>query len=567
MNLEEKLVGEINGTFFIPSYQRGYRWTPAEVWRLLNDLHGTQGRKYCLQPLVVKKRNDGSYELVDGQQRLTTIYIILTTIKEYKQKLNITFRLNIPFRIEYEMRADSADYLKSLDAEHADSNIDFHYMNQAHIEVEKWLEKQEDPSLAADEVYGVLEKHATLIWYEVDRNIDGVELFERLNIGKIPLTNSELVKALFLSSESALSASRKAEIALLWDRMEIALHDEDMWSFLGGDKTGYETRMDLVLGIISSDLYPDDNYGVFFEFHHEAENNGLGALWKRLVAAYQQLEDWYKDSGCYHRIGYLMLSASREGRPKLKKLYREAQNRSKSEFISYLDGKIRECVGLDQNRKYIDLSYEEAADQRKIHNILLLFNVLTTMKEDGGIHRFPFSQYRGEVWSLEHIHAQQSQGINTEDGYRKWLESHRKALNELGCGDEDGLEERIDATLKKTRVDGKDFKILHDEVVKNLSAREAGENKWMHSILNLALLECGDNSALNNSVFAVKRRRIIEMDQSGTYIPPCTRNIFLKYYSLVQDQAVQFHFWSDQDRNAYKKALNAGLGQYLCKEI
>ena len=79
--IKTKTVGELKDySFFVPSYQRGYRWTKNEVEALLNDIYefSTEGnQKYCLQPLIVKRKEDGSYEVVDGQQRLTTIYIFM----------------------------------------------------------------------------------------------------------------------------------------------------------------------------------------------------------------------------------------------------------------------------------------------------------------------------------------------------------------------------------------------------------------------------------------------------------------------------------------------------------
>src|SRR5258705_13977027 len=76
--------------FFVPSYQRGYRWTPRQVEALLDDLEAFQlwSRQsspdafYCLQPVVVRRRSDGEWEIVDGQQRLTTIFIVLRALHE-----------------------------------------------------------------------------------------------------------------------------------------------------------------------------------------------------------------------------------------------------------------------------------------------------------------------------------------------------------------------------------------------------------------------------------------------------------------------------------------------------
>ena len=74
-------INELKGTFFIPAYQRGYRWTEEQVRQLLNDLfqfsnHHGEGEFYCLQPIIVKKRNENEWEVVDGQQRLTLLWLL-----------------------------------------------------------------------------------------------------------------------------------------------------------------------------------------------------------------------------------------------------------------------------------------------------------------------------------------------------------------------------------------------------------------------------------------------------------------------------------------------------------
>ena len=97
IQLDTKLVGDIEGNFYIPSYQRGYRWGKAEIVRLLDDIESTKGKSYCLQPIVVRKAND-RYELIDGQQRLTTIYLIRHYIN--KEIFFLSPNLRLPMRHE-----------------------------------------------------------------------------------------------------------------------------------------------------------------------------------------------------------------------------------------------------------------------------------------------------------------------------------------------------------------------------------------------------------------------------------------------------------------------------------
>jgi hypothetical protein len=96
------------------------------------------------------------------------------------------------------------------------------------------------------------------------------------------------------------------------------------------------------------------------------------------------------------------------------------------------------------------------------------------------------------------------------------------------------------------------------------SAADETSSDSMNSIFNLALLSSGDNSALSNSVFEVKRREIIKRDLEGAFIPVCTRNVFLKYYTPAEGQ--QIHFWGAKDRDGYRQAMLELVGNYLTPE-
>ena len=129
MSINTKTIGELKDLrFFVPAYQRGYRWTEHEVTALLDDIaeFSTEGNKrYCIQPLIVMPRDDGSFEVVDGQQRLTTIYIFMK-IAENKTEY-------IPFELEYETRKNSQSFLSSLppQGEINEENIDYFHITTA----------------------------------------------------------------------------------------------------------------------------------------------------------------------------------------------------------------------------------------------------------------------------------------------------------------------------------------------------------------------------------------------------------------------------------------------------
>ena len=82
--------------YFIAAYQRGYRWTPLQVTQLLEDIREFTKRRnpqpedfYCLQPLVMRVSEEGGYEVVDGQQRLTTLMLIS---RHFNERLTEKYR-------------------------------------------------------------------------------------------------------------------------------------------------------------------------------------------------------------------------------------------------------------------------------------------------------------------------------------------------------------------------------------------------------------------------------------------------------------------------------------------
>lgn len=565
IKLETKLVGAIEGKFYVPSYQRGYRWGKEEVLRLLDDIYSNGMNSYCLQPVVVRKTDD-YYELIDGQQRLTTLFILLQYIqKEFKPKINIKYA------ISYETRINSAEYLKNIDEESSERNIDFYHIYQAFQTIDAWFEEQDDPVVAADDLYGYLVKYVRIIWYEVGESEDAIALFTRLNIGKIPLTSAELVKAMFLSQSgnAAMTRGKQEEISLQWDNIERELHNDSLWYFLTNSvKSAYQTRIDLILDLISEKA-PDSKEKYFTFFYFDAQRNSdkdLNEIWKSIQHTFLILKDWYENHELYHKIGYLIASGKKVA---LQDIYDLSKGKKKSELIDALDDLIRDEISLKNSHKsnYADLSYENNDDYDKISKLLLLFNVESVRQIDGQTQRFPFNQYKfqgaGKVaWSLEHIHAQNSEGMRKQEQWKQWLKLHVPSVIAVK-GDDTLLLEEMQTAINKDGLERQEFERLEEQVISLLSAE--GSTEYLHSIANLALLNTADNAALSNSTFDVKRNEIVEMDKNGQYIPYCTKMAFLKYYTPSTDN--QLHFWGQPDRIAYVESINKVLEKYLDEPI
>ena len=233
-----------------------------------------------------------------------------------------------------------------------------------------------------------------------------------------------------------------------------------------------------------------------------------------------------------------------------------------------LDERIKASINF--KKPYSELSYDN--DYDAVTRILLLFNVVSLMKNNGGA-RFPFKEFNKQGkgnWSLEHIHAQNSLKLNTQEKWKEWLGHHIESVKGMAEGEKAGevslLLEEIRKAIDSERLTDVHFTELSDHIT-HLLSEENEAVEYVHSLSNMALLQASANSALSNGLFDAKRRAIIKMDSQGLYIPYCTKMVFLKYYTSEQQDKVSFHFWGAKDRRIYIEKMNEVLHNYLKEEI
>ena len=596
-------VGELLGqTFIIPSYQRGYRWKERQVTDLLNDIFEFQkkpkkqaGEFYCLQPIVVAQ-NGTAWRVIDGQQRLTTLSIILKYLEQVK---DILYPNRPLFSLEYETRQGSKQFLEHItqqsaaDIEYqtqAASNADFYHIALAYRTIQKWFEEKDAQSgsgfnrgdfLAAflktdyqNETFDGA-TNVRFIWYNIGTADEAAEktIFQNINRGKIPLTNAELIKAVFFlsSSSKAESADRKEkrhnQLAYEWNEIEDALQNNDFWFFLT-TAAGSSTRIDFLFELLADTLpsrskySSSDAYRTFYIFQDAINKNppSADALWTEIKTYYRTFKEWFENDEYYHKIGYLVRCAAGSLKDIHKKLLKESCTQKKADFKLFLNTLIQKT--LAEATSLETLSYLEDKDKPLLSRILLLFNIVSTMKS--GYQRFPFQQYVTEKWSLEHIHAQQSEALHTEEEQRAVLKE-QYAYYEAR---EPELAAQICELLGLQRIDTARFTELQNRMFAHVSAESDSEQQNdtpyedIHGIDNLALLSQKDNSALSNNIFPIKRDIIIAMDRKGAFIPLCTKNVFLKYYST---DVTQNALWTKKDRDSYMEKISEYLKDYLPK--
>ena len=545
-------VGDIAGDFFVPAYQRGYRWTEHEVGQLLEDIRDSNGATYYLQPLVVKARDDGSWELVDGQQRLTTLYLVF----QYLARTHLPSAAT-GYTITYETRQGSKEYLDRLSEADAERNIDFFHMFRAYQCIEEWFAKFEHRTThEATRLYGYLFDHVKVLWYEAPADADSTDLFTRLNVGRIPLTDAELVKALLLSRGQAGvgQTDRALEMAAHWDGIERDLRVPEVWSFVTGEAKEEATHISLLLDTLVGGPRGRERplFETFESLRDRIEEYPQG-FWRDVVDLHSLVLGWYEDRALFHKVGYL----TAVGRT-FEELVELSKDKGRSAFEAALDDRIRTHLSLTGDQ-VADLTYTT----RGTSDVLLLMNVETIRAMQDSSERYSFRANAAGSWSLEHIHAQNAEPLTTVEQWRTWLEYHRNALADLPDLDEErraSLLGRIEVVLS-TEVTQQSFSATEKELTPVFAPADEPDNGEVDSIANLALLDHRDNAALNNSVFEVKRRDMIRRDKEGSYIPACTRNVFLKYYTESGNQ--QLHFWSAADRHAYLGAIQKVVGPYL----
>lgn len=603
-NLTEKPITELLGlNFFIPSYQRGYRWTERQVEDLLDDINAftpvpieksNSKTWYCLQPIVVKECDERTkaknklegtwYEVIDGQQRLTTIFLII----HYANEMWVGRQKITEFKIKYETRDESFEFLKHQKIEEEKDqtlinfdNIDFNHITKAYDKIHNWVKSYKNKfnvEFDNNNFQSKFKSDSKVIWYEVDATKDAIEIFTRINMGKIRLTNSELIKALFLNSSNFSNSNkeeirlRQLEIASEWDRIEYTLQNDEFWLFLNEVDIIPPTRIEYVFNIMYSiakencleskyrkensikndvqidqriqnghltiaELYGSDEYSTFRFFSNKFRlhnNEEIESNWKEIKRIFHTIEEWFSDRELYHKIGFLIATGV-----KIQFLLNKVKN--KKEFKRFLNEEIKKKVTVDLN----NLEYKNGF----VKNILLYHNIQTMLNFDKETSRFPFDRYKTDKWDIEHIHAIATEVSVKKEAQAEWLNLNFVKTDSRHTNE--SLNKKIEL-IKTTKnpIEDKDF----DEIIGYVLGEED------NNIRNLCLLDRGTNRSYKNDSFKAKRQKIIENEKKGVFIPICTKNVFMKYYSKKLEH---LELWNESDRESYSENINSIISQNL----
>lgn len=512
--MQRKAIPELlNKKYYIPEYQRGYRWEDKQVLNLLDDLDtffsgDTKGQFYCLQPIVVKEvtiDNEKWLEVIDGQQRLTTILILMKVFDQ----LNAP-KFGLPkthsYTIRYATRPSIQNIFDTISITSEPSTnkavidesknqwpgmIDSLYIYNAAKTILNWF-MDEQPRIFryGQYFYNTVnsgDKSVQVVWYETNEDKDPHDIFNRMNSLKVGLSCSELIRSIFLSSCTkfnlgtfdGLSDSLKLEVEKerfqqkqssineKWDEIEQQMRDESFQSFLTSRNIKSRNAIDLLFDLVSgkyasnkpfnSNLNKEDELYTYLYIKNMVDVDGdAWTTWLSILNVYEKLLFWYHDRDLYHRIGFLNTIAA-TGHEDDAVYTLLAERKGKIALRNKVVSMIKEAMILPENKethqpieKLSQLSYDNNIHYNYIKRLLILYNVETSRIQTSN-EFFDFDKFRytadkkHKIWTLEHIHAQNSDCLpeTNKDSWYEWIVFNRDSLKKLVLSDPNLEKQRI----------------------------------------------------------------------------------------------------------------------------
>src|SRR5690554_1291701 len=433
--------------YHIPAYQRGYKWGSGEgeaVTLLLEDLLSAFRQKkeeYYLQYITVKPITiEKKLEVIDGQQRITTLSIILSVLAYLSdepspnyanKKLHYAIRENFfdeyvydPNNLKKIKDTKWEDFIKEGGEEL--NKQDVYYLHAAVRKCFSFIEVNKSKDFSLSGFYDFVLNSTKVIVNSIEQHVASETVFKNLNSNQVPLSETELIKALLITNAGRKQVNQSE--AHFREVMEVRLglgrmwDDIQNWSSIPSIKTFYFNSRDdamheflklvaLVMGIKSlpaKEKSKTENKRQLFNFFSKADVKEVIA---QMVELHKRLADWYSQDNLYHLIG-LCRFAKESGHNNLKFIADCYKASTKPELNEILKSKKKKLIKREEDGLNPSaLSYGEDTDQ--IHAILLSLSVFSQSADSEKQHisrRFDFNSFLKEQWSLEHIFPQTPEG-------------------------------------------------------------------------------------------------------------------------------------------------------------
>lgn len=580
-------MGEI--LFSIPSYQRGYRWREENIRALLEDLKEfSEGMQplYCLQPVVLQRttlniagKNEQVYRIVDGQQRLTTITILLKCLG-----------VPVPWDMFYETVGgdkipENGRKLSAL-LEGTDEGINGYFRRSARDCIRTWLAENENGETILSRALGVpdddvdSQKDVAVIVYFIEEGVDNVhELFNKLNDGRVPLTSAELIKALYEVDANGLEPSEKLEIAKEWEMIERGLHDESFWRIFikKGAKIPF-TRIEELFAVVANSSEKDRRVIPLAVFHdvetrlqchrgreQKRRKSGdmsraevLKAVWKEVVELYWWMRSCAEDIEISNYLGWLSLFSDNQLKT-LYELYKCGKRLPESDSLvvpNELKGKAPNVRERREGRmecfKKNIMAYIANHIQDRFQDVNVRDGLSEVKYDDTERDRTPLR----ELFVLLNVCLCNIAGEHFR--FDHYLEEY-----------EDPSEKTMDEGLSGNKRKRVGWHVDHIHL--HCEGQTVSENGYdVNGIWNLTLIDGktnnrGEFKIAGDESFASKRqvvRKLMNGEEGRYYILPLSQRVYMKFYS--GDNGAKGNTWEyDSDGKPYETALSELLKSFF----
>ncbi len=538
--------------YHIASYQRGYKWTSDEygaVTILLNDLwdayqafKNQERKEYYLQYITLKKSTENRHlEVIDGQQRLTTLSILISVFSLKleidnisKSKLEYAIRDN--FFEKHIYTKENLEVLLKMDWDNEHGLIfsndeksntqDIYYLFNAALKINSFL--TDDSVLKQLELFYVFILNYVKIIVNAVDHISSEKVFSNLNSNKVPLTEAELIKGLLLTKYSRLHNSDEGKkhfreilemrmsLGKQWDEMTNWCNRPEINSFFFNNEEGMTALLTLVAINNGYEVEKKANPNEYplFNFYHKHGKAEL--IYQNILSTYFILNDWFNEDKVFNLLGYLFFA---KGSNRSITHYLVKLKHTKSLLLQELINEVRLLIP----KNIEDLFYSNEQDS-EIHRVLLALNVFSL----GIDKRFNYHRFIEEKWTLEHIFPQ------TPEGKGQILKEKDKQilLDILGDKATDEIKSIIAKSERTTEE-----KEIYQTALKSLSN--------LNSIGNMCLLTDRDNASNGCGFFDEKRTNILERIQKGSFVPKHTFDVFSKM--IFREKPGDFERWTNDN--------------------
>lgn len=531
--------------YHIPAYQRGYKWGSEpngavsillqDLWQAFEAYQRQEKKEYYLQYITVKKgqllgagRPENCLEVIDGQQRLTTLSIIVSVLAALLEvpnrsagKLHYAIRENL-FATHIYHRTDLTAFVgqewAAVAAEPAMNKQDIYYLHAAACNTHAFFAARQAQLPAFAEYFL---QHVKLIVNSVEVHVPSETVFKNLNSNKVLLTETELIKALVITKVGRAGAKTERKgfkevlearlnLGRLWDELSRWANQAEISMFyFNGSADGMYQLLLLAARCLQTDQPPlagsrlDPDLRLFNFYNHYPD---IGRVYTTIKDVQAALADWYAAPDTYNLLGYCrFVKGSKLNRLSfLESCLACPTKPALQRFLGETKARLlpQQDVGT--------LRYGEPGHDVLLHAVLLALSVFG-QGVNGAVIRFNFHAFVTEKWSLEHIFPQSPEGKDAV------LSGEQKAAvrDMIGAGLDDELRQILDLDQRTDEQKQRYYRALQNE-------------SHLNAIGNLCLLTSAGNSSNGCLFFKEKRGNVLRLLQQGSFVPKHTFDVFSK---------------------------------------